>query len=248
MTDTKAPQLLASSDRRLLAMHDVYAGYGNRPVLHGISLDVAVHDVVALFGDNGAGKSTLLKAICGAVEVESGQIHLNGKPIAGLMPHRTQHLGISYLMQAGRVFPNLSVAQNIAVARRKARALLPQQNGEPLCPGLAVPPGMRAGLLSAGQRQLLALEMALAQCPTLLLLDEPTAGLASDIATAVTDRIAAFAKTPGNAVILAEQNTETACRIATHTVLLDHGRVLRVDREPTRPITKEITTWHAEPS
>jgi ABC-type branched-subunit amino acid transport system ATPase component len=210
----------------LLALRNVHAGYGKREVLHGISFDIFSNQIVSLFGDNGAGKSTVLRVIDGRIAPTSGQLSFSRTPIAGQPSHKMQRLGIGYLMQGGRVFPNLTVGENIAFARAQSRdghGSLP--NAEPVFPSLDTYRNVRAGLLSGGMRQLLAITMVLSQQPQLLLLDEPTAGLATDLAEAVMDRLSSFAKQPGRAALLVEQNVDLARRIATHSLTLIDGTV-----------------------
>lgn len=201
-----------------LSLDCVDAAYGGRPVLEGVSLEVHQGEVVALLGANGSGKSSTLKVVAGLLGVTSGRVLLGGEVLSGRPPHEVRNLGVSLLLQGGRVFDHLSVEENLDVAGH-------QSDEEFLFPSLGCLLPKRAGTLSGGQRQMLAVQMALARHPRLLLLDEPTAGLAPDVAREFLGRLAARARDGGGAVLLAEQNATEALRVATRAIRLLNGRV-----------------------
>lgn len=204
----------------ILSFEDINAGYGKKEVLRGLSLRVASGEIVALFGDNGSGKSTALRVAAGVLRPWSGRIVLDGRDISGLLPHEVRRLGISYLPQNARVFKSLSVQENLAVA---GHARDRNRDGF-VFPATREIRTRRAGLLSGGERQMLAVELALRRDATILLLDEPTANLSRPLVARMLERIAQLAKKEGTGVILVEQNVEEARRVADSEVYLRMGR------------------------
>lgn len=213
----------------LLSLAAVEAGYDRRPVLLGASLEVAAGEVVALLGPNGAGKSTVLKAAFGLVPVSSGRIAYEGRDITGRAPAANLHDGLAYLPQGGQVFAPLTVAENLSVAadllpdparaRERVAAALERY------PVLGERRSTRAGALSGGQKQMLAIAMALLGEPRLLLVDEPSIGLAPQAAREALARIAALRDATGAGVLLVEQNVALALDLADRAVLLLNGTV-----------------------
>ena len=210
----------------VLQVEHLHVRYGAVPALHGVSLDLAPGEAVALLGANGAGKSTLLRAVIGLVQAASGRILFDGRPIEGAPPHRRARLGIGYCPEGRRVFPGLTVFENLVVAcwanaRIRARRL---EEVFALFPVLGERRATPAWQLSGGQQQMLALGRALVDAPRLLLLDEPSLGLSPRLADEVLGRIPEIARS-GTSVLLAESNAARAGRVCTRTVMLDRGRV-----------------------
>ena len=205
----------------LLILEDIHASYVKKEILRGVSFEVMPGEVLALLGGNGSGKSTTLKVIAGVLAPSKGRVLFHGKDITHATPHQRQKLGIGYLLQGGRVFPNLTVAENLRIAyshtRDGAHGTHPPPAIGSIFPELGARQTTRAGLLSGGQRQMLAIEMILAQRPLLALLDEPCAALSPQFASKLLHQIKEQA---GNheAFLVVEQNTESA-RIASKRVL-----------------------------
>lgn len=211
----------------ILVVRDLVAGYvRDLPILHDVDLDLAKNSVTVIIGPNGAGKSTLIKAIAGLVPVTSGSIVLNGQPIVGIRPDEMARLGIAYVPQTDNVFRTLTIGQNIALvlrsmARTEAAARLDELYA--LFPPLAEKRKDRAGSLSGGQRQMLAVAMALARKPSVMLMDEPSAGLSPKAAQEVL-QLARGLTDEGVSVLLVEQNVNQALHIADHCYILAEGR------------------------
>jgi branched-chain amino acid transport system ATP-binding protein len=211
----------------LLAVEGIRAGYGaDGDVLHGV--DLTVHDggVVALLGPNGAGKSTLLRTIAGFVTPRSGSIRLAGLAIDGHDPAGIARCGLYLVPERRAVFPNLTVADNLrlATAAPEAQWRDALQAAVELFPRLAERRDQVAGTLSGGEQQMLALARAFAARPRLLLLDEPSLGLAPKVVDEVFEAIRRF-MAEHIAVILVEQYVERAIEVADEVVVLRHGQV-----------------------
>ena len=213
----------------LLEIHDLVARYGAVEALHGISLVVAEGEIVSLLGANGAGKSTTLKAISRVIAPASGSITFAGKSLDGLQPEDVVALGIAHVPEGRRIFPGLSVMDNLrlgATARRARRAEIDRDVDEalgvfPKLRGLAAKLGWT---LSGGEQQMLAIARGLMAKPRLLLLDEPSLGLAPLIVTDVMETIVRIARN-GTTVLLVEQNAHLALQIARRAYVLETGRV-----------------------
>ena len=217
----------------MLSAQDIYASYGKKEILHGLSLSVNEGEIVALIGPNGAGKSTLLKTVAGALMPKEGQVFFDGDDVTKLSPHRRVRKGIGYFMQGGEIFPTLSVQENLELGG----ADLPKESSRnhieevlALFPDLRKMEGRRAGLLSGGQRQALALGIILMRKPKLLLLDEPSAGLAPVLVEDLTNRIREINKAMGASVLLVEQNVRQALRISHRVYVLKEGRMVREEK------------------
>lgn len=209
----------------LLHVDGIHAAYVKKEILRGVSLTVDRGEIVAVLGGNGSGKSTLLKTIAGLLQPTEGRIECNGCDITQSSVHGRQKRGIGYLLQGGRVFPNLSVEENFEIAMKHHRN---GHNGAGAKLGSIFPPlrdrtNVRAGLLSGGQRQMLAIEMVLAQEPDLALLDEPTGALAPNLASTVLGTIAEHVRTRGCAVLLVEQNVVEADKVSARSFRLVEG-------------------------
>ena len=209
----------------LLTVRDVEAGYRpGLPVLHGIDLDVFTGEVVTIIGPNGAGKSTLIKAIAGLAPVSRGTVTYEGQDITGIASHRLTGKGIACVPQTENIFAKLTIRQNMALAAhclgrtREARIAASLA----LFPLLAERQGERASHLSGGQRQMLAIAMATVTEPGLVMMDEPTAGLAPKIAAEVFRDIRALAQS-GVTVLLVEQNAKAALAISDRGYVFAEG-------------------------
>ena len=213
----------------LLTLESVSVSYGGgAPVVDRVSLDVAPGEIVALLGANGAGKSSLLKSVIGLMPAASGRIHLDGTDIGGLPTHRRARLGLGYVPEGRRVFPGMSVRDNLEVASHapaasRARLL---EHMFTLFPQLGAKAGDRAWQLSGGQQQMLSIGRALMIEPRVLLLDEPSLGLSPRLVDEVMATVRAVAA-EGTAVLLAEQSAVQALSAAHRGIWLRLGRVMR---------------------
>jgi branched-chain amino acid transport system ATP-binding protein len=212
----------------LLEVRAVEAGYGPIRALDDVSLDVGPGELVAIIGANGAGKTTLLMAISGVVPLRSGRVVFAGRPIDGLPPHEIVRLGIGHAPEGRRIFPRLSVRENLELGgfARPDRAQVRRDIDEVcgLFPVLGDRLGQLGGTLSGGEQQMLALGRALVGRPRLLLLDEPSLGLAPLVVAKIFEVIAGLAAR-GIAVVLVEQNARAALRLASRGYVLENGRV-----------------------
>ncbi|MEM1286483.1 MAG: ABC transporter ATP-binding protein [Pseudomonadota bacterium] len=208
-----------------LQVEGVEAGYvRDLPILVGVNLVAEAGKLTTIIGPNGAGKSTLIKAIAGLVPVSDGRVRLSGQEITGLRPDLMSEHGLAYVPQTDNIFRTLTVDENLALTLRGApepRARIVELYG--LFPALHDKQREKAGALSGGQRQMLAMAMALTKRPQVMLLDEPSAGLSPKIATEVLDMVRGLAD-QGVTVLLVEQNVKQALRVADHCYILAEGR------------------------
>ena len=216
----------------MLSVTNVIAGYGaHDEVLKGVGITVAERELVVLIGPNGAGKSTLLKSIAGFLKPREGAISFEGKPISGLHPREITRLGVAFVPQEANVFPSLSVAANLEmggyVNRRAVKSRM--QAAYARFPILAERRAKEARTLSGGQRQMLAMAMALMAAPRLMLLDEPSAGLSPSASLELFDLIKGLHR-EGMTIIMVEQNALDALEIADRGYLLVDGSNAREGR------------------
>lgn len=210
----------------LLSARDVQAGYvPDLPILRDVSIDVARARVTAIIGPNGAGKSTLIKAIAGLVRVSSGQILHDGQDITNIRPDQMATQGIAYVPQNDNIFRSLTIRENLDLALRRTGARADDIRDDLFArfPPLAAKQNDKAGSLSGGQRQFLALANALAVEPRLILMDEPSAGLAPK----ATEEVLGMARQlteRGVTILLVEQNVTQALRLSDHCYILAEGR------------------------
>lgn len=213
--------------RPLLEINSLSAGYGGAPVLKDVSLRIGTGEAVGLLGANGAGKSTLLRTLIGLHPASAGRIALDGAPLDGSPAHSRARAGVGYVPEGRRVFPGMSVRDNLDVAsfepRRERRRDV--ERCFALFPQLAEKAAEAAWRLSGGQQQMLALARALMGRPRLLLLDEPTLGLAPAVATEVLAKIGEIART-GVAALIAEQSAARLPPAAIRAVALAGGRLV----------------------
>ena len=212
----------------VLALQDVVAGYGSGVVLHGIDLEVEDGGVTALLGANGAGKTTTLRAVSGMVRWR-GSIQLAGRDLAGLSTDRIARLGIAHVPQGRGTLARLSVRDNLRVGalRRRDHAAVGTDLRRflDLFPVLGERAGSDAGTLSGGEQQMLALGRALMSRPRLLLLDEPSLGLAPVATRQLFEALPALREEWGVAMLVVEQNANLALHVADRAVVLESGRV-----------------------
>ena len=214
---------------RLLTVERVSAGYGSLQILNEVSLRAEPNQITVIVGPNGSGKSTLLKTIAGLTNIYQGQVTLDGKIISNLAPHEIARLGIAYLPQTESTFTQLTVAENFKMAgytigtedfeERKKRAL-------EIFPRLSSYMKTRVSHLSGGERQMVAMSMALLRKPNTIMFDEPTANLAPILATEVLNTIIYLAKDSGITILLVEQNATRALQIGHSAYLLVNGTTL----------------------
>jgi neutral amino acid transport system ATP-binding protein len=210
----------------ILEVKNVYAGYlKDLDILQGINFHIAPGELVAVIGPNGAGKSTLAKAIFGLLSPNKGSIVFKGENIAGLKPDRIVRKGMCYVPQIANVFPSLSVAENLEMGAfiRQGSLQSLKDYVYTMFPRLAERRRQKAGTLSGGERQMLAMGRALMLDPDLLLLDEPSAALSPILVNSVFEQIKAIEQS-GKAIVLVEQNAKKALLIADRGYVLENGR------------------------
>ena len=207
-----------------LEVHDVHTYYGESHVLHGVSLRVDAGEVLAILGRNGMGKTTLIRTVVGFTPPRRGRVRYKDADITGWPPFRMVALGMALVPQGRRVFPSLSVRENLEVARRGAGRWSLEQVYE-LFPRLRERAGNRANKLSGGEQQMLAIGRALMSNPELLLLDEPTEGLAPLLVREV-GRVIAELKRSGLSILLVEQNLALALSVADRIHVLSRGQIV----------------------
>jgi ABC-type branched-subunit amino acid transport system ATPase component len=211
-----------------LTVGEVSAGYGKVPVVHGVSLEVALGEIVLVMGPNGAGKSTLVKAIIGQLPLLGGRISLEGADISKLREEERIARGVGYVPQTRDVFAPLTVLENLQMGgyRLPAREIAGRlEEVFELFPALAPLTKRTAKTLSGGERKMVAIARALMAQPRLLILDEPTSNLAPQIAAGVLERVVARLAETGRGVLLIEQRVSLALQVASWGYLLADGRV-----------------------
>jgi branched-chain amino acid transport system ATP-binding protein len=210
----------------ILEVEGLEVCYGKSTAVHGVDLQVDEGEVAALLGRNGSGRSTTLKAIMGMAPPSQGRIRFAGQDITGWEPYKVARAGIAYVPEERRVFANLTVAENLALAAMRGRSgyWTPDTVGE-VFPILTERARQPARTLSGGQQQMLAIGRALAANPGLILLDEPLEGLAPSVALTVEDAILTL-KERGTTMLLVEHNSEMALRVADRGSILELGKVV----------------------
>ena len=207
----------------ILQVDDVVSGYGSMEVLHGVSLEVEQGQIVSLMGPNGAGKTTLLRTVFGIVNPTQGKVFFNGEIISGNPPEKVARTGISYVPQEENIFAGLTVQENLEMGAFTRQDDLQPRMEEifALVPDLTDRRKSRAGELSGGMRQMLAIGRALMLNPTLLLLDEPSTGLAPFLVDQIFEKISELNE-QGVTVLLVEQNVQ-ALKFADKAYILEGG-------------------------
>jgi branched-chain amino acid transport system ATP-binding protein len=212
----------------LLKVDHVSAGYGNLQIINDVSLHALGNRITVIVGPNGSGKSTLLKTIAGLTNIYQGEVSVDGMVISKLPPHEVARLGIAYLPQTQSTFTHLTVAENFKMA---GYTVNPKdfenrvQRSLELFPKVAAFMTTKVSNLSGGERQMVAMSMALLREPNTILFDEPTANLAPIVAKQVLDTIVRLSKDSGIAIVLVEQNATRALEIGQYAYLLVSGSV-----------------------
>jgi len=214
------------SETALLAVSGLNAFYGAAHILFDLAFEVRAGEVVALMGRNGAGKSTTLKSVMGLIERKTGAISFAGEDISNVRPHEIARLGLGYVPEDRRIFTDLTVAENLEVGRQPARsdeAWTPERMFE-LFPNLAEARHRLGGRLSGGEQQMLTVARTLMGNPRLILLDEPSEGVAPIIVDAMADMMLALKKT-GVAIVLSEQNLPFAELVSDRAYVIEKGEM-----------------------
>jgi len=215
------------ADSAMLEVAGVNAFYGWAHILFDLSLTVGRGEVVVLLGRNGAGKSTTMKSIVGLVRPKSGTVTFQGAQIAGQPTHRIVHAGLGYVPEERRIFTDLTVAENLEVGRQPPREGAPEWTAESLFaifPNLAEMQGRSAGQMSGGEQQMLTIARSLMGNPSLILLDEPSEGLAPVIVDQMAATIREL-KARGLSILLSEQNLRFARMVSDRAYIIEKGRI-----------------------
>jgi branched-chain amino acid transport system ATP-binding protein len=215
----------------MLEVRDISVAYGAFEVLHRVNIAVGERQIVGLFGHNGAGKSSLLKGIYGVLPVRAGKVIFAGEDTTNAPPYRQAMRGIRFVPQEGNVFPNLTVEDNLRMgalrlAGHGAERTKPFEDVYETFPILLERRQARAQVLSGGERQMLAVSIALMTRPKLLLLDEPSAGLGPILVERIFETIRGIRDRLGMSVLLVEQNVNAALRIVDQVCVLEEGRAV----------------------
>ena len=223
---------MSSIDTPILDCSNLHVAYHRKEILRGATLVVHRGEFVGLFGNNGAGKSTLLRAVAGVLGLRDGSIqyHRHGGchalELAGMPTWEINRLGIGYLLQGGQIFHNLTVMENLYVAfGERDGGSFEERREEVLAhfPRLTDLLHKRSGLLSGGERQMLAIALVMSQRPELLLLDEPTAGLAEHLASGLLTMLANMCQSTGSSILMVEQNVDLARSVIGRAYYLRNG-------------------------
>ena len=211
----------------LLQIHNVHAGYGKLNILHGISVDVFPGELVCIIGPNGSGKSTTLKTTTGFLRPKSGQIVFDGKPIVGLRCDEILKLGLAYVPQGRIVFPQMTVMENLElgayIEKSSTRVQAALERIWTLFPLLAERRSQKAGTMSGGEQQMLAIARTLMTEPRMILLDEPSLGLAPKFVTLIYEKLREM-KQQGVTMLVVEQNAAKALSVADRGYVFELGR------------------------
>ncbi len=209
----------------LLTVENAVAGYGEMQVLSGVSLEVRPNEIVSIVGPNGAGKSTVMKLVFGLLKPWEGAVTFEGRDISGMAPEKLVRMGLSYVPQVDNVFPNLTVEENLEMGGfTRTGPLQPHKERVfELFPRLAERRRQRAGKMSGGERQMVAMGRALMLDPKLLMLDEPSAGLAPLLVDMIFEKVVDINKA-GVAVLMVEQNAKKSLQLADRGYVLATGQ------------------------
>jgi len=217
----------AERDNLILEVRNLMAGYGKSEVLHGLSMEVRAGEIVTMVGANGAGKSTTLRSIFGLTDIHGGAIRFKGRDITGARPHHLVNLGLAFVPQERSIFPSLTVYENLEMGGYtlpREKVLENIENVFQHFPRLKERYQQKAGTLSGGERQMLAIARGLMTAPDLLMLDEPSLGLAPKIVAIVFEQIQRIHES-GTTVFLVEQNARRALAIADRGYVLELGHI-----------------------
>ena len=226
----------------MLEIDSVSAGYGSLTALEGISASLADGGRLGIFGHNGAGKTTLLRCIIGAHAPSSGSVRFNGEPVVPGQVPATVRRGIAFVPQGHNVFPNLSVERNLTVAGLLFDPTFVKEVLR-IFPVLDERRSQRAGSMSGGEQQMLALGMAMMTQPKWLLLDEPSTGLAPVIVRNVMGQLTAVSKTFGTGLVIVEQNVPATLKVVEHCLILKSGRAVYQGDAATLAAKPDLWEW-----
>lgn len=207
-----------------LELQGVTAGYGETVVLESFNLKLAVGETISIIGRNGVGKSTLLATIMGHTNLHGGDIRLHGSAIGALAPYKRNWAGLAYVPQEREIFPSLSLKENLEVAVRPGRWTIPAVYE--LFPRLKERETNRGTQLSGGEQQMLAIARALVGNPKVLLMDEPSEGLAPVIVEELARAVKRLTEMEGLTLVLVEQNTRLALEMSPRAIIMDRGRIV----------------------
>ena len=208
----------------LLSIADLHVAMGPQEILHGVRLEVPEGAIVAVLGSNGVGKTTLMRTVSGIYRARQGSITFRGQPIANMPAHRIVQLGLSQAPEGRQIFSNMNVRENLVLGGGEV-GLGELDRVLAMFPILSERLRQNAGSLSGGEQQMLCIARALMRRPTLLLLDEPSLGLAPKIVAQIFDLIGRI-RAEGVSILLVEQNARAALRIADHAAVLEDGRIV----------------------
>jgi len=211
----------------MLRVHDIRSGYGDVTVLHGLSFEVK-HEIYAILGANGAGKSTLMKTIAKVLQLKSGEIYFKEEDISHLAPYQVSAKGLAFVPQEGHLFPSMTVLENLSIGSVLLDKRLKKEKMEEvfeLFPDILERINQKAGSLSGGEAQMVAVGRALMQDPALILLDEPTAGLSPKYVDIFFSKVKEIHEKKGVGIIISEQNAVKAMEIADKIMVLSLGKI-----------------------
>ena len=230
----------------MLTGQDLHSFYGRAHILHGVSFVLVRGEVLVLIGRNGAGKTTTMKSLIGLVRPARGRIEFASTQIAGAPPHRIARLGLGYVPEERRIFTDLTVMENLAVGRQPPRDGRPAWTPERLFvlfPNLGAMRDRLGGRMSGGEQQMLTIARTLMGNPSLVLLDEPSEGLAPVIVEQMALAILAL-KSEGVTILLAEQNLHFAARVADRAAVIETGRIVWTGTMPDLQADADVRTRH----
>ena len=212
----------------LLAVNDLHAHYGKSHILHGVTFEIGRNEVVSLLGRNGSGRSTTMKAIMGLVPPSGGTVRLNGRELSGARPYEICRAGIAYVPEEREIFANLSVDENLRMGEQAAVQGATRWTTEDMFnyfPRLKERCNTKAGSLSGGEQQMLTICRSLLGNPLVILVDEPTEGLAPKIVATVAECIKDMQQ-KGVSVVLVEQKLAIALKVSSRVCVMGHGRIV----------------------
>lgn len=224
----------------MLRVHDIRSGYGDVTVLHGLSFEVK-HEIYAILGANGAGKSTLMKTLAKVLSLKTGEIFFKEENISHLAPYQVAAKGLAFVPQEGHLFPSMTVRENLSIGSVLLDKKLKKEKMEEifeLFPDILERINQKAGSLSGGEAQMVAVGRALMQDPALILLDEPTAGLSPKYVDIFFSKVKEIHEKKGVGIIISEQNAVKAMEIADKIMVLSLGKIHLI--EDTRACSMEM--------